>query len=208
MDFLTQQNKRVRGRYRYPKAILATGKHVIIIGGGDTGADCLGTSHRQKARSRTSVRDSAQASRRRARRRRRGRCGRCNCASKARTKRAACASGRRHHASSKATRDGNVKKLHGVRVAPAPKFEPITGTEFTLDADLVLLAMGFTGPVKTGLIEQLGVKLDPRGNIATDGITSRRFRACSRRATCAAGSRWWCGRSPKAARRRKGSIVI
>jgi glutamate synthase (NADPH) small chain len=55
-----------------------------------------------------------------------------------------------------------------VRVGPAPKFERIAGTEFTLDADLVLLAMGFTGPVKNGLIEQLGVTLDGRGNVQTD----------------------------------------
>jgi glutamate synthase (NADPH) small chain len=64
--------------------------------------------------------------------------------------------------------NGEVKKLHGIRVGPAPKFEPIPGTEFTMDADLVLLAMGFTGPVKTGLIEQLGLTLDPRGNVATN----------------------------------------
>ena len=64
--------------------------------------------------------------------------------------------------------NGNVKKLHGVRVGPAPKFEPIPGSEFTLDADLVLLAMGFTGPVKPGLIEQAGIQLDPRGNVATE----------------------------------------
>ena len=64
--------------------------------------------------------------------------------------------------------DGRVSKLHAVRVGAPPKFEPIPGTEFTLDADLVLLAMGFTGPVKGGLIEQLGVNLDARGNVATD----------------------------------------
>ena len=64
--------------------------------------------------------------------------------------------------------NGNVKQLHGVRVGPPPKFEPLPGTEFTMDADLVLLAMGFLGPVRNGMIEQLGVKLDPRGNVATD----------------------------------------
>ena len=55
-----------------------------------------------------------------------------------------------------------------MRVTPAPKFEPISGTEFTLDAGLVLLAMGFTGPVKSGALEHLGVDLDLRGNIATE----------------------------------------
>ena len=61
-----------------------------------------------------------------------------------------------------------MSKLHAIRVGPPPKFEPIPGTEFTMDVDLVLLAMGFTGPVKGGLIEQLGVNLDARGNVATD----------------------------------------
>jgi glutamate synthase (NADPH/NADH) small chain len=63
---------------------------------------------------------------------------------------------------------GRVKQLHAVRVGPAPKFEPLAGTEFTMDVDLVLLAMGFLGPVKNGMIEQLGVNLDTRGNVATD----------------------------------------
>ena len=62
---------------------------------------------------------------------------------------------------------GNVSKLHGVRVGAPPKFEPIPGTEFALDADLVLLAMGFLGPVKNGLLDQLGVELDARGNVKT-----------------------------------------
>jgi glutamate synthase (NADPH/NADH) small chain len=60
---------------------------------------------------------------------------------------------------------GNVKQLHAARVGPPPKFEPIPGTEFTIDADLVLLAMGFLGPVKGGLLDSLGVKLDGRGNV-------------------------------------------
>ncbi len=64
--------------------------------------------------------------------------------------------------------NGNVKQLHAIRVGPPPKFEPIPGTEFILEADLVLLALGFTGPVKPGMIEQFGVKLDARSNIATD----------------------------------------
>ena len=64
--------------------------------------------------------------------------------------------------------EGNVKQLHAVRVSAPPKFEAIPGTEFTMDADLVLLAMGFLGPVKNGMIEQLGVALDQRGNVAAD----------------------------------------
>ena len=85
---------------------------------------------------------------------------------RARTKRAASASGR--IATTKFTGDehGNVKQLHAVRVGPPPKFEPIPDTEAIFDADLVLLAMGFLGPVRNGMLEQLGVKLDPRGNVA------------------------------------------
>jgi glutamate synthase (NADPH/NADH) small chain len=64
--------------------------------------------------------------------------------------------------------NGNVKQLHAVRVGPAPKFEPIPGSEFTIDAALVLIAMGFVGPVRKGMIGQLGVQLDNRGNVATD----------------------------------------
>jgi glutamate synthase (NADPH/NADH) small chain len=59
---------------------------------------------------------------------------------------------------------GNVKQLHAVRVSAA--LEALPGTEFTIDTDLVLLAMGFTGPVKHGMIDQLGVTLDARGNVA------------------------------------------
>jgi glutamate synthase (NADPH/NADH) small chain len=62
----------------------------------------------------------------------------------------------------------HVRKLHAVQVGSAPKFEPVPATDLTLDADLVLLAMGFLGPVRNGLIEQLGVTLDPRGNVLAD----------------------------------------
>jgi glutamate synthase (NADPH/NADH) small chain len=62
----------------------------------------------------------------------------------------------------------NVQQLHAVRVGPPPTFDPIPGTEFTMESDLVLIAMGFVGPVRNGMIEQLGAKLDSRGNVATD----------------------------------------
>jgi glutamate synthase (NADPH/NADH) small chain len=73
-------------------------------------------------------------------------------------------------ATSKFTGDenGSVTQLHGVRVGPPPKFDPMVGTEFTMEADLVLIAMGFLGPVRNGMVEQLGVQLDNRGNVATD----------------------------------------
>jgi glutamate synthase (NADPH) small chain len=62
---------------------------------------------------------------------------------------------------------GNVKQLHGTKVGPPPKFEPLPETEFVMDCDLALLAMGFTGPIRNGMIEKLGVQLDPRDNVAT-----------------------------------------
>jgi glutamate synthase (NADPH/NADH) small chain len=81
--------------------------------------------------------------------------------------------------------DGNVKELHLVRVGPPPKFEAIAGSEHVLEVDLVLLAMGFLGPVRNGMIEQLGLAVDNRGNVAAnadymtsvDGIFARRRHA-------------------------------
>ena len=177
MQFLPQQNRRTGNRPVNPEFdITAEGKHVIIIGGGDTGADCLGTSRRQGAKSirqfellpkppmtrddpggqpwplwpftfkkesshdEGDVRDWAVNTNR-------------------------FISGG----------NGSVKALQGVRLAwPEPdpetgkrpfKFEDIPGSEFEFPADLVLLAMGFLGPVHNGLVDQLGVEKDPRSNV-------------------------------------------
>jgi glutamate synthase (NADPH/NADH) small chain len=164
MEFLPQQNRRGAGD-QVPNQILATGKHVVIIGGGDTGADCLGTSHRQKAASVHQFEIMPMPPEHRA-------------AEtpwplwplQLRVESSHEEGGIRDWAiaTTSFSGDGHVSKLHAVRVGPAPKFDPIPGSEFSLDADLVLLAMGFTGPVKNGLIEQLGVNLDARGNVSTD----------------------------------------
>ena len=168
MEFLPQQNRRCQGdAIDAELEILATGKRVVIIGGGDTGADCLGTSHRQKPISVHQFEIMPKPPDER---------------SpltpwplwpmQLRIEGAHEEGGIRDWsiATTKFTgdADGNVKQLHGVRVGSAPKFEPIPGTEFTMDADLVLIAMGFLGPVRNGMIEQLGVELDQRGNVATD----------------------------------------
>jgi glutamate synthase (NADPH/NADH) small chain len=166
MEFLPQQNK-VNAGDHLDSQILATGKHVIIIGGGDTGADCVGTSHRQKAKSVTQFEIMPKPPEDRA--------------SttpwplwplQLRIESSHEEGGVRDWAVNtlKFTGDdnGNVKKLHAIRVGPPPKFEAVPGTEFELDADLVLLAMGFTGPVRNGLVEQLGVEMTVRGNVATD----------------------------------------
>ncbi|HEY1255169.1 MAG TPA: glutamate synthase subunit beta, partial [Terracidiphilus sp.] len=173
MEFLPQQNKRCEGDQLDPALdILATGKRVVIIGGGDTGADCLGTSLRQKALSvhQFEIMPKPPATR---------------AAStpwplwplQLRTESAHEEGGIRDWSinSVKFTGDenGNVKQLHAVRVGPPPTFTPVAGSEFTLDVDLVLLAMGFLGPVRSGMIEKLGLALDGRGNVAaTDYQTS------------------------------------
>jgi len=165
MEFLPQQNKRIAGD-EVPRQILASGKRVVIIGGGDTGADCLGTCHRQKAESVVQFEIMPMPPEQR------------HTSTpwplwplQLRTETAHEEGGVRDWAvgTAKFTGDhqGNVKQLHAVRVGPPPKFEPMPGTEYTIDADLVLLALGFTGPVKQGLLEQLGVELDARSNVAT-----------------------------------------
>ncbi|MGA3187244.1 MAG: glutamate synthase subunit beta [Bryobacteraceae bacterium] len=165
MDFLPQQNRRVAGdQVDASTVILATGKRVIIIGGGDTGADCLGTSHRQKAASVKQLEIMPMPPENRA-------------AStpwplwplQLRVESSHEEGGERHWSASttKFTGDdaGNVKQLHLKKLD--------TGEEVVLDADLVLLAMGFTGPMRAGLLEETGVKLDARGNIeTTDYATS------------------------------------
>jgi glutamate synthase (NADPH/NADH) small chain len=165
MEFLPQQNKSNAGD-AVPGQILATGKRVVIIGGGDTGADCLGTCHRQKAKSIHQFEIMPRPPQERA-------------PStpwplwplQLRIESSHEEGGQRDWsiATTKFIGDenGHVKQLHATRVGPPPKFAPLPGTEFTLDVDLVLLALGFTGPVQGGMIEQLGVALDFRRNVAT-----------------------------------------
>jgi glutamate synthase (NADPH/NADH) small chain len=172
MDFLPQQNRRNEGdTVSEDIAISARGKRVLIIGGGDTGADCLGTSHRQGAKSvhQWEIMPKPPESR---------------AAStpwplwplQLRTESAHEEGGIRDWAinSFRFTGDenGNVKQVHALRVGPPPKFEAVSGSEFTQDVDLVLLAMGFLGPVRNGMIEQLGLALDARGNVATTDYQS------------------------------------
>ena len=165
MDFLPQQNRRNEGDdVPAEHAILAGGKRVVIIGGGDTGADCLGTCHRQVALSVTQFEllpkppDERHPS-----------TPWPLWPMQLRVEGAHEEGGMRDWSVSTVRftgdEDGNVKRLHAVRVDG--KLQAVPGTEFTLDADLVLLAMGFLGPVRNGMVEQLGVKLDHRGNVAT-----------------------------------------
>jgi glutamate synthase (NADPH/NADH) small chain len=177
MDFLPQQNRRVAGDVVGPEhEILATDKHVVILGGGDTGSDCVGTSHRQGARSVTSIELLPRPPE-----------GRHESEPWPLSKRyyfnvssSHAEGGEREYAlltKRLSGRDGRVTTLHGVKVQferdslrrpVMSSMEEVPGSEFEMPADLVLLAMGFLGPVREGLVAGLGVELDGRGNVKAD----------------------------------------
>jgi glutamate synthase (NADPH/NADH) small chain len=161
MDFLPQQNRRVSGEpLGGVREILAGGKHVVVIGGGDTGSDCIGTSIRQGALSVTNFEIMPLPP------------DRENKALtwpdwpyKLRTSSSHEEGAEREFSvltQKFSGENGTVKTLHCVRVDD--KIKPVRGTEFELKADLVLLAMGFVHPVQEGMLKSLGVALDPRGN--------------------------------------------
>ncbi|MEZ4353666.1 MAG: glutamate synthase subunit beta [Myxococcota bacterium] len=171
MEFLPQATKRVHGDQLPPEDdILATGKRVVVLGGGDTGSDCVGTSHRQGAVSVTSIELLEEPPHGR------------NPATPwpmwpliARGSSSHDEGGERKFAmmtKAFSGENGRVTKLHGVEVrfgdpdeSGRPQMSEVPGSEFELEADLVLLALGFLGPVRDGLIDDLGLKLDPRGNV-------------------------------------------
>ncbi|MDE0209814.1 MAG: glutamate synthase subunit beta, partial [Boseongicola sp.] len=165
MDFLPQQNRRVSGEpLGEVEEISAGGKHVVVIGGGDTGSDCIGTSFRQGAVSVTQLEimpmppekpdkavtwplwplrlrtSSSQAE----------------------------GAGRDWSVATKrlSGADGTVSTLHAVRLDQ--RLKEVPGTEFELKAELVLLAMGFVHPVHEGMLDEIGVELDARGNVLAD----------------------------------------
>jgi glutamate synthase (NADPH/NADH) small chain len=173
MEYLTRQNRINAGDSIDPaNPITAKDKRVVIIGGGDTGSDCLGTAHRQGAKEIYQFELLPQPPDHRA----------------ASTpwplwpmmlrSSHAHEEGCKREWSVSTTRfsgdHGRVKKLHALRVemkrdeSGQTRFVEIPGSEFELPVDLVLLAMGFTGPIKKGLLTDLGVKLDARGNVAVD----------------------------------------
>jgi glutamate synthase (NADPH/NADH) small chain len=165
MDFLPQQNRRVSDEpLGNVMPIHAGDKHVIVIGGGDTGSDCIGTSNRQGALSVVQLEIMPEPPLKENK-------GltwpdwplklRTSSSHEEGVERDFAVMTQRFSGD-----NGRVKQLHCVRVDE--KMQPIAGTEFTLDADLVLLAMGFGGPVREGMIEKLGVELDRRGNVLAD----------------------------------------
>jgi len=167
MNFLPQQNRRVSGEpLGSVEPILATRKHVVVIGGGDTGSDCIGTSFRQGAVSVTQLeilpmppekenKDLTWP----------------HWPLKFRTS-SSQAEGAERDFSVATSRflgsDGRVEQLECLRLDG--QLKPIPGSEFTIPADLVLLAMGFVHPVQEGMIAQFGLELDPRGNVKANEL--------------------------------------
>ncbi|MFY9625027.1 MAG: glutamate synthase subunit beta [Rhodoplanes sp.] len=165
MDFLPQQNRRISHEPREEaEPILATDKHVVVIGGGDTGSDCIGTSARQGARSITQLEILPRPPDKENKL-----LTWPNWPLKFRTS-SSQEEGVAREFSVLTQRlsgeNGVVKQLHCVQVDD--KFQPVPGSEFTIEADLVLLAMGFVHPVHEGMIKAIGVELDQRGNVRAD----------------------------------------
>ena len=175
MDYLSQQNRVLSGEeIPADERIDAEGKRVVILGGGDTGADCLGTAHRQGAEVVHQIELLAEPPDERP--------------SNnpwpqwpliLRTSPAHEEGGIRDYAvltKSFTGSDGKLEKLHGVKVewkeganGGGPTMEEIPGSEFEIETELTLLAMGFLHPEPDGMLDQLGVELDARGNVAIDG---------------------------------------
>jgi len=165
MEFLPQQNKVVAGD-KVADQIMATGKHVVVIGGGDTGSDCVGTSNRHGAKSITQFELL----------------GKPDDPLRnpvwpywpTRLRTSSSHEEGAHRDWSVATKafvgeNGKVKALKAVRLKwEGGRMIEVPGSEFEMPADLVLLAMGFLGPVQTGLLEELGVDKDARGNVKAD----------------------------------------
>jgi glutamate synthase (NADPH/NADH) small chain len=176
MQFLPQQNKRIHDPRWIPAAPLsAEGKHVVIIGGGDTGSDCLGTSLRQGAKSVTQFELMPMPPKERAENNPWPQWPMILRTSSSHEE--GLAAGRLTREWAVNTKlligsNGKVEKLKAVRLdwdfsGPRPSFTEIEGSEFEIPADLVLLAMGFAGPEET-VPGQLGLELDARGNVKTD----------------------------------------
>ena len=171
MEFLTQQNKRNAGddelRAAPRGSLMATGKHVVVIGGGATGSDCVGTSNRHGAASVTQLEIMPRPPEKENKA-----LSWPNWPLKLRTSSSHEEGCERDFAVITKRAIGNNGQLEALECARVEwvdgRMQEIPGSEFTLKADLVLLAMGFTGPVTAGLIEQSGVALDPRGNVAAD----------------------------------------
>jgi glutamate synthase (NADPH/NADH) small chain len=184
MTFLPQQNRRVAGEPQKDEPqVLADGKHVIVIGGGDTGSDCIGTSFRQGARSVTQLEIMPMPPQTE------------NKALswphwplKLRVSSSQAEGAKVEYSISTtgfAGSNGRVEKLLYTRVDGALK--PVPGSEGELPADLVLFAMGFSGPVETDVVQELGLGVVPRGRFKGLDADDRDYRIRGRKKVFVAG---------------------
>ena len=180
MDYLTMQN-RINTGTEFPESerITAEGKHVIILGGGDTGADCLGTAHRQGALSVHQFELLPEPPVERNDNNPWPQWPQILRSSSAHEEGGV----RDYNIQTKSFTgvDGQVAKLHGIRLewgppdeTGRPSMKELEGTDFEIEADLVLFALGFLHPEKNGMLDDFGVELDGRGNVSTntDRMTS------------------------------------
>ena len=174
MDYLTQQNRANMGQTFNGSRISAKDKNVIVIGGGDTGSDCIGTANRQGAKSVTNLELLSKPPSERSNENPWPQWALVERTSTSHEEGCEKIFG---VLTKKFTgENGEVKKLHGIELKFGDKdsktgmrtMNEVPGSEFELDADLVLLAMGFTGPVKNKLIGELDIELDARSNVKTD----------------------------------------
>ncbi len=178
MDYLTQSNKRAAGiKIPAQDEIVAKGKKVVVIGGGDTGSDCVGTANRQGAACVVQIELLPQPPQERPQHQpwpNYPMILKTTTSHEEGSQRHWCVSTKQFTGAS-----GAVKKLVCVRVEMVigadkrPVFKELPNSEFEIDADLVLLALGFVHPQHKGMVAELGVALDPRGNVQT-GITGGR----------------------------------
>lgn len=173
MEFLKQQNEMVSGQDLGDKQITATDKHVIVIGGGDTGSDCVGTSNRQRARSVTNFELFPQPSKDRPAHQPWPYYP--NRLKQTTSHEEGCQREWAILTKEFIGNNGHIEKLKTIDVefvspegGGRPEMREIKDSEREWPADLVLLAMGFVGPEKDGMIAQMGLELDERGNIKTD----------------------------------------
>lgn len=175
LEYLTQQNRENRGIRIDPKQrISAEGKRVIVLGGGDTGADCVGTANRQGA---ASIKQFELLPQPPAEREPDNPWPQWACIERTSSSHEeGCIRDYSILTKRLSGENGILKKLHAVRLNFGPKetltgrrnMKEIPGTEFEENVDVLILALGFLGPVKHGLLEELGVELDERGNVKTE----------------------------------------
>jgi glutamate synthase (NADPH/NADH) small chain len=169
MPFLTQSNKRVNGESVDDEPVFASGKHVVVIGGGDTASDCVGTSFRQGALSVTQLDIRPRPPERE---------DKLTVwpywPTKMRTSSSQAEGADREFQAATLSIDGKKGRVTGVKCARVDeKRQPIPGSEFILQADLVFLAIGFAGTAKSGLLDEAALDLDRRGNVLANDIDYR-----------------------------------